>query len=113
MMGHVLLVVVLRGEDRHLHALALLREKIKRFGRRPVVDQDQRSLRVRDERQHQRAGIPELPVVEHALQRRCLRLDKEIDFVLQFSYICFRLGKPAIHLVFKLVQTGVYDISAY
>ena len=36
--GYVLLVVMLRCEDRHLHALALLREEVERFRRRPVVN---------------------------------------------------------------------------
>ena len=38
---HVLFVVMLRGDNRHLHALALLGEQVKRFRRRPVVNQDQ------------------------------------------------------------------------
>ena len=38
---HMLLVVMLRREDRHLHALALLHEEVQHLRRRPVVDKDQ------------------------------------------------------------------------
>ena len=40
-----LLLEVLRCEDRHLHAFALLREEVKGLRRSPVVDQDQGALR--------------------------------------------------------------------
>ena len=36
---HALLVVMLRREDRHFHARALLREEVQRLDRRPVVDE--------------------------------------------------------------------------
>ena len=87
-------------KDRQPHAFPLLFEEVEHLRVRPVIDENERPLRTRDERQHQRPRIPELPVVEHALQRRCLRLDKEIDLALQFGYVAVILGEPTIHLVF-------------
>ena len=72
--GHMFPVVMLRGEDRHLHARALPRKEVQYLGRRPVVDEYQRPLRARDELQHQRPRIPELPVIEHTAQRRFRRI---------------------------------------
>ena len=44
MVRDMLLVIVLRSEDRHLHSFAFLCKKIKRLRRRPVVDEDNRPL---------------------------------------------------------------------
>ncbi len=100
-----------RCADRHLHALALLREKVERFRRRPVVDEDHRPLRARDQLQHQRPRIPQLPVVEHALDRRNLRLHEEIDLLLKGGDAVIVLGKAAVNLVFKQSKTLVYHLA--
>ena len=110
--GNVLLVVMLRCEDRHLYALALLREKVERSRRRPVVDENQRPLRASDQLQHQRPRIPQLPVVEHALYRRNLRLHEEIDLLLKGGDAVIVPCKITMHRIFQLVQSGIDRISA-
>ena len=55
MVRSMFLVVVLRCEDRDFHSFAFLRKEIKCLRCRPVVDENQRSLRACNELQHQRA----------------------------------------------------------
>ena len=101
--GHVLLVVVLRGEDREPHALALLREEIERFRRRPVVDEGQRTLRSLYQFQHQRPRVPQLSVVEHTLQRWLRRVNTLQDGV----HFRIRCNLPLLHSLDSLKHLRV------
>ena len=94
--GHVLPVVMLRCEDRHLHALTFSRKEVQHLGRRPVVDEDQRTLRARDELQHQRPRVPQLPVVEDALNRGQCRLQHKIDLFVMLEYLLLQSLDPII-----------------
>ena len=58
---YMLLVVVLRREDREPHAFAFLRKEVEHLRVRPVVDENERPLRARDERQHQRPRVHNCP----------------------------------------------------
>ncbi len=69
------------------------------------VDENQRTFRTGHERKHQRSHVPQLPIVEDALQRRRLRLHEEVDFFLQVHNVGIMLGEAPVHLVFKLAQT--------
>ena len=77
------LVAARSGNHLCRDALALLRKHIKRSGAHPAVNQQYRLFSPSNQLFHQRTRIPQLPFVEHSLQRRLSRLHKEIDFVLQ------------------------------
>ena len=108
---HVLPVEVFRREDGHLHAFALLREEVQHLRRRPVVNENQRLLRARNQLQHQRPRVPNLPIVEDALKRRRPGLHEEIDLVLQFGDVAFMFCKSSVHLVFQLRQPGIDRVA--
>jgi hypothetical protein len=48
---------------------------------------------------------------EDALQRRLFRLHEEIDLPLQLNDCLIMLGETTIHLVFKLIQPGIYCVT--
>ena len=95
--GIALAVAVLRGDDRDRDALLLRGEHVQRLHRRPVVDEEQRLPRALHQPVDERPRVPELAVVEDALKGRRLRLDEEIDLLLQFGDVLVVGDKTAVH----------------
>ena len=64
-----------------------------------------------DELDQERLRIPELVLVEDALQRRLLGLHEEIDLLFKCGDAVIVLSKAAVNLVFKQSKTLVYHLA--
>ena len=89
------------------HTFPLFRKEVEHRRIRPVVDENQRTLRGLDQLQRQRPRIPQLPVVEHALYRRLLRLHKEINLLFKSRDALIMPRQPPVNSVFKLGQSSI------
>ena len=94
-----------------LHAAPALREHVQCRHAGIGVDHDQLLFRPPDELDQERLRVPELVLVEDALQRRLLGLHEEIDLLLQINDCLIMLGETTIHLVFQLVHASIDGIS--
>ena len=85
-----------RGDDFHFHALAFLRKDVERSRPNPAVDEPNRGFRPADQPLRKQTGIPQLPVVEDALQGGLAGADEEIDPVLQFGKVLVVRKEPTV-----------------
>ena len=106
------MVAVFRGDDRDRDALLLRGEHVQRLHRRPVVDEEERLPRALHQPVHERPRVPELAVVEDALQRRSLRPDEEVDPVLERIKPPSVLREPTIHSILDLDEAFVHGMPA-
>ena len=86
-----------------LHAAPALREHVQGRHARIGVNHDQPLLRPADELDQERLRVPELVLIEDALQRRLLGLHEEIDLLFKGGDTVIMLGKAPVNLVFKLI----------